>query len=187
MKYFMTVLVLAIVCHSAPISGQPIITVRFGINKTRFNTGLPEYINRSVRRGASVALSTQKHYNLQFSIDQVEKGDPGWEIDYIEFSGLGILTILSYHCGASLSILAGPTMAVKFREEYYKSRLLDIGVAGGVNLKISISEAMALQTEFLYTRSIRSIHETYHRTNRVISYCLGLSFSFPKQISRMSP
>ena len=122
MKYVMSILVLLTMFYSAPIFGQSIVTIRWGGNLTKLGglvrIGQPR---KSISMGVSVAIPIRDRFSLQFSGDYMPKGvreDLHYghlilDIDYVEFSGLGIVTIISPRRAPSLFILAGPTVAFK--------------------------------------------------------------------------
>ena len=210
MKYAMSILVLLIMSYSAPVFGHPIVTVRWGGNLTKLG-GLVSFSQprKSISMGVSVAIPIRDRFNLQFGGDYVPKGvrdDLHYghlilDIDYIEFSGLGIVTIISPRRAPSLSILAGPTVALKVRNEgedplarrygggSFNFKTLDFGISGGIGTQMAISKAMIVKAQLRYTLGIRSINKTVFYvinaqdraekrglTNHAISFCIGLGF-----------
>ncbi len=178
MKWFMFALVFMVLSlsASAPISGQPVITVKFGLNETHITTR--DYPYKSMRMGASIAIPTHNRHGLQFGIDYVRKGEIGLEIAYIEFSGLGTVLVISSSHGLSLSILAGPAVAIKIGDDdIIRLKAVDLGIVGGVGMQMPIFKTTTLKTEVLYTRGIRSISENPHLKNRVLSFSVGFGFS----------
>ena len=213
MKYAMSILVLLMMSYSAPIFGQHIVAVRWGGNMTTIggfdHQGTPR---RSMRIGASVTIPIQDRFSLQARGDYIPKGAGknyiyhyfGLHIDYIELSGLGVLTIFAPSRGPSLSILAGPTIAFKISnrgeeilakrfgqgQDRFDFKSMDFGFAGGIGTQIAIFKPWIVTTEILYTRSIRSINKTTfyiidfdsHTAekrglmNHALSFSVGLGF-----------
>ena len=179
MKYFVGILVLMI-SYSAPIFGQSIVAVRGGTNLTNIRgTEVANTVRKSVRMGVSIVIPIRGRFSLQFGGDYVPKGGfsdhfPNLElnIDYIEFSGLGTITIISPRRAPSLYILAGPTVAFKVRNEGedplerryrkypFEFNTLDFGIAGGIGMQMAFYDGIIGKAELLYTRSIRSINKT---------------------------
>lgn len=211
MKYFMSILVLVMVSYSTPVFGQPTLTVRGGMNLTTFGGSvmMPNSARASIRMGIAVVIPVWHRLSLQFGGDYVPKGvrDINREfklnIDYIEFSGLAIITLISPRRAPSLSILIGPTLAFKVKtknegsvaESYWywgdplEYSAWDYGIAGGIGTQMAISEAMTVKAELLYTRNSRSINKTTsfnpaNVTNRAISFTIGLGFPFSARLSR---
>ena len=212
MKYFMSILVLLIMSYSAPIFGQRIVTVRWGGNMTQI-LGLESlgHPRKSIRMGVSVVIPIRDRFNLQIGGDYVPKGGLRdnihygiieLDIDYIELSGLGIVTIISPRRAPSLSILAGPTVAFKVRNEgedplasrygggSFDFKTVDFGIAGGIGTQMAISKTLTVSAQLRYTLGIRSINKTTFYiidydshtaekrglTNHTISFCIGLGF-----------
>ena len=176
MKCFMATLALMILSLSAPVLGQPIITVKLGLSKTHLSSR--DYPYESMRAGASVAVPTHNRYGLQFGTDYVRKGEIGLEISYIEFSGLGAVLVISPDHGLSLSVLAGPAVAIKIGDnDITKLKVVDLGIVGGVGMQIPVFGTKTLKAEMLYTRGIRSINENSYLKNRVLSFSVGFGFS----------
>ena len=182
MKYF--ILTLLILSCSAPAFGQHIATVRWGGNMTKIggleSTGSPR---RSTKIGASVTIPIQGRFSFLVGGDYVPKGVRENEyygiielaIDYIEFSGLGAITIFAPSRAPSLSILAGPTIAFKIRHEgedqlgwryggrerHFEFKTVDFGLAGGIGTQIPFFlDELVVKAELLYTRGIGSINTT---------------------------
>ncbi len=112
-------------------------------------------------------------------------------IDYIEFSGLAIIALISPRRAPSLSILIGPMLAFKVKSVLtglvsYQGDLpefshQDYGIVGGIGTQMAIFGAMTVKAELLYTRNFRPVHKTTGPpglTNRAISFTVGLSFPF---------
>ena len=210
MKYVMSILVLLTMFYSAPIFGQSIVTIRWGGNLTKLG-GLVriDQPRKSISMGVSVAIPIRDRFSLQFGGDYVPKGvreDLHYghlilDIDYVEFSGLGIVTIISPRRAPSLSILAGPTVAFKVRNEgedplasrygggSFDFNTLDFGIAGGIGTQMAISKTLTVSAQLRYTLGIRSINKTVFYvinaqdgaekrglTNHAISFCIGLGF-----------
>ena len=213
MKYAMSILVLLTMSYSAPIFGQHIVAVRWGGNMTTIG-GFDHHSTprRSMRIGTSVTIPIQDRFSLQARGDYIPKGAGknyiyhyfGLHIDYIELSGLGVLTIFAPSRGPSLSILAGPTIAFKITnrgeeilarrygqgQDRFEFKSMDFGFAGGIGTQIAIFRPLIVTTEILYTRSIRSINKTTfyiidfdsHTAekrglmNHALSFSVGLGF-----------
>lgn len=216
MKYFVGILVLMI-SYSTPVFGQPTFTVRGGVNATTLSAartvnlttssgnvfkfsplGQGQRRRASIRIGAAVVIPAWNRLSLQFGGDYVQKGadeslrDYEVNIDYIEFSGLAIIALISPRRAPSLSILIGPVLAFKVKSVLtglvsYQGDLpefshQDYGIVGGIGTQMAIFGAMTVKTELLYTRNIRPVHKTTGPpglTNRAISFTVGLSFPFP--------
>ena len=218
MRYFMGILVLVVLSYSAPIFGQHIVAVRWGGNMTTIggfdHRSTPR---RSMRIGTSVTIPIQDRFSLQARGDYIPKGAGknyiyhyfGLHIDYIELSGLGVLTIFAPSRGPSLSILAGPTIAFKITnrgeeilakrfgqgQDRFDFKSMDFGFAGGIGTQIAIFKPLIITTEILYTRSIRSINKTTfyiidfdsHTAekrglmNHALSFSVGLGFSYGRR------
>ena len=185
MKYFMSILVLLMMSYSAPVFGQRIVTIRWGGNMTQI-LGLESlgHPRKSISIGVSIAIPIQDRFSLQFSGDYMPKGGLRdnihygiieLDIDYIEFSGLGAITIFAPSGAPSFSILAGPTIAFKTRHEgedqlgwryggrkrHFEFKTVDFGLAGGIGTQIPFFfDELVVKAELLYTRGIRSINTT---------------------------
>ena len=216
MKYFISILILAAISYFTPIFGQSTLAIRGGVNLTNLGGNIVHSNNprRSIKMGASVTLPIQdRWFSLQFASDYVPKGGKDnssfdnleLNIDYLEFSALTVIRLLSFRRASSLSILAGPTVAFKVRNEgedpiarrYRKDRFelktLDFGIAGGMGIEMPFSEAMTVKAELLYTEGIRSINKTvvYNpnysekdaagMTNRAIFFQIGLGFPYGRR------
>lgn len=205
MKHFISILILAALFYSTPIFGQPTFAIRGGANLTTFGGDgavvYPSVARKSIRIGASAVIPIRGRFSLQFGGDYVPKGlilifdDLNLNIDYIEFSGLGTITLISSRRAPSLSLLAGPTMAFKVRVEgedqlvnrYWENRLkfktLDFGVTVGIGAKMAISKTMTFKADLLYTEGIRSLSREGNDaiTNRAIAFCVGLGFPYGRR------
>ncbi len=213
MRYFVSILVFLMMSYFAPIFGQPTVTIRWGGNLTKLG-GLVTISEsrKSISMGVSVAIPIRDRFSLQFSGDYVPKGVREYahyghlilDIDYVEFSGLGIVTIISPRRAPSFSILLGPTVAFKVKNEgedplarrygggSFNFKTLDFGIAGGIGTQMAISKTLTVSAELRYTLGIRSINKTAFyvinvqaRTaeaekrgliNHAISFCIGLGF-----------
>ena len=216
MRYFIFIL-LALSC-SVPAYGQPIVAVRWGGNLTKLG-GLVTFSEprKSISMGVSVAIPIRDRFSLQVGGDYVPKGVREYghyghlklDIDYVEFSGLGIVTLIAPHRAPSLSILAGPTVAFKVRNEgedplarrygggAFHFKTLDFGIAGGIGTQMTISKAMIVKAQLRYTLGIRSINKTTFYvyvidvqdrgaekrglTNHAISFCIGIGFPYGRR------
>ncbi len=214
MKYFMCILILIAVSYPTLTFGQPSIAIRGGANLTTFGGDVTHVhgSRRSLKIGTSVAISIRDQFQLQIGGDYVSKGaklyfldESEIKIDYVEFSGLANIALISPRRAPSLSILIGPTVAFKVRSEgedqiatrYWIDRFmfktLDFGITGGIGTEIGIFKIMVFRTELLYTRSIRSTNVTViydpnyseeeptNMTNRTISLCIGLGFPYRRK------
>ena len=215
MKHFMGILIfVAVIFCPAAILGQPTLTVRGGINAATLLTDrgdlnltasggnvrfAPGKTRGGVRMGVCAVIPIRDRFSLQFGGDYVSKGARDLSrnleliLDYIEFSGLTVITLPPRT--PSLSILIGPVLAFKVKTELeglvsgsYESNssdfnALDYGIAVGIGTQMAISEAMAVKAELLYTwgiRPINKISESADMTNRVISFTIGLGFPYGK-------
>ena len=203
MKHFMGILifVMVIFCPTA-ILGQPTLTVRSGVNVTTLGMqGASQYASTghiSIKVGAGVNLPVQNRFSLQFYGDYVKKGAEYFTldefmvtIDYIEFSGMANISLVSPRRAPSLFVLAGPTVAFKVKStgedrlarrvwtDSFAFKTLDVGVAGGIGTQVAF-KAMTLKAELLYNRSIRAINETAEIGNMINhAISLSLGFGFP--------
>ena len=203
MKHFMGILIfVAVIFCPAAILGQPTVSVRWGVNMTTLGMqGTNQYPSNghtSIKVGAGVNLPVQGRFGLQFYGDYVEKGAYYFSldefmvtIDYIEFSGMANVSLVSSRRRPSLFVIAGPTVAVKVRStgedrlarrgwiDSFAFKTLDVGVAGGIGTQVAF-KAMTLKAELLYNRSIRAINETADLGNMINhAVSLSLGFGFP--------
>lgn len=186
MKYFMSILALLMLFYSAPAYGQSesIVAIRWGGNMTTISGLEVGGTSRTgIKIGISATIPIQERFSLLFGTDYVPKGVrehlhygiTELAIDYIEFSGLGNLTIFAPSRGPSLSILAGPTIAFKVRhegedplgrryggrEQFFEFKTVDFGLAGGIGTQIPFfDDQLAVKAELLYTLGIRAINTT---------------------------
>ena len=177
MKYFISAFILASLLLPVPLLGQSIITSKIGINSARTHYRFGNPVN-SLRLGISVASLKQNYYGYQLGADYVLKGDLGHRIFYIELSGLGVIPIISSDNRSSLSLLAGPAIGVKFKEDdfSYHSNLLDFSFSGGLGLQLPIIKKVLFKVELLYTVSIIPVNNVSMR-NYVFSVSTGIGFS----------
>ena len=219
MKHFMSILVL-LMAFSTPVFGQHTVSVRWSGNLTII-TGLHGgTAHRSIGIGAFVSMPLQNRFSIQVGCDYVQKGitnDSYYNslslvLNYLEFSGIGVVAILSPRPTFSLSILAGPTLAIKvnhrgeeplskrFNRDPFEFHTLDFGITGGVGLQTKIQE-MIIKTELRYTRGIRSINkstfyileldyenetvieELGRMKNQAISFSISLGFIYGARVT----
>ena len=217
MRYFMGILIFAVLSYPASILGQPTLSVRWGFGMTQI--GGDSYFStprKSVRTGASIDIPIRDRFSLQFGGDHMQKGARDYSlygdnsklyIDYIEFSGLGVVWLLSPRRTPSLFLLAGPTVAFKvgvegkdlFARRYgggsFQFKTLDFGIAGGIGTQMAISTEMIVRVELLYTLGIQSINKTIFHVfsyytlkpekrgmmNHALSFCVSLGFPYGKR------
>ena len=216
MRHFVSILIFFMISYSVPVFGQPTFTVRGGVNATTLSAARTVNLTTSsgnvfkfspldqgqrrrasIRIGAAVVIPAWNRLSLQFGGDYVQKGareslrDYEVNIDYIEFSGLAIIALISPRRAPSLSILIGPMLAFKVKSVLtglvsYQGDLpefshQDYGIVGGIGTQMAIFGAMTVKAELLYTRNFRPVHKTTGPpglTNRAISFTVGLSFPF---------
>ena len=212
MRYFMGILIFAVLSYPASILGQPTLSVREGLNLATLSGEImdrgPVNARATLKMGVSGTFPVRGRFGFQLNGDYVQKGaydslyDFIIEVDYIEFSGLVNITLISSYRAPSLSILAGPSVAFKVRSEgegqlarrhwrdRFEFKTTDFGIIVGLSTQMTFSEAMVIKAELLYTEGIRSINKTapYDPNvnaetsikNRGFSVCVGLGFPYGK-------
>lgn len=202
MKHFGSLIFVAAIFCPTVTFGQPALGVRWGVNVTTLEIqGAPQYASTghiNIKVGAGVNLPVQNRFSLQFYGDYVKKGAEYFTldefmvtIDYIEFSGMANISLVSPRRRPSLFVIAGPTVAVKVRStgevalarrgriDSFAFKTLDVGVAGGIGTQVAF-KAMTLKAELLYNRSIRAINEIADLGNMINhAVSLSLGFGFP--------
>ncbi len=212
MRYFMGILIFAVLSYPTSMLGQPTLSVREGLNLATLSGEImdrgPVNARATLKMGVSGTFPVRGRFGFQLNGDYVQKGahdslyDFIIEVDYIEFSGLVNITLISSYRAPSLSILAGPSVAFKVRSEgegqlarrhwrdRFEFKTTDFGIIVGLGTQMTFSEAMVIKAELLYTEGIRSINKTapYDPNvnaetsikNRGFSVCVGLGFPYGK-------
>jgi opacity protein-like surface antigen len=212
MRYFRGILIFAVLSYPTSIIGQPTLSVREGLNLATLSGEImdrgPVNARTTLKMGVSGTFPVRGRFGFQLNGDYVQKGahdflyDSSIEVDYIEFSGLVNITLISSYRVPSLSILAGPSVAFKVRSEgegqlarrhwrdRFEFKTTDFGIIVGLGTQMTFSEAMVIKAELLYTEGIRSINKTapYDPNfnaetsikNRGFSVCVGLGFPYGK-------
>lgn len=204
MKYFMGILIFAIISCPAVILGQPTLAIRGGVNLTtltvRDTNQYPMNAHTNVELGVSADIPIRGRLGFQLMGNYVQKGAYDFlyefpiEIDYIEFSGLANIILVAPRRAPSLSLLAGPTMAFKIKstgedrlarrhwKDRFEFKTLDFGIAVGVGTQVPVSKTVAFRSELVLTHGIGVVNKTpAYMTNRALSFCIG--FGFP--VSRL--
>ena len=209
----MGILIFAVLSYPASISGQPTFSVREGLNLATLSGEImdrrPVNARATLKLGISGTFPVRGRFGFQLNGDYVQKGAHDFlydfiiEVDYIEFSGLVNITLISPYHAPSLSILAGPSVAFKVRSEgegqlarrhgrdRFEFKTTDFGIIAGLGTQMTFSEAMIIKAELLYTEGIRSINKTapYDPNfnaetsikNRGFSACVGLGFPYGRR------
>ena len=212
MRYFMGILIFAVLSYPASILGQPTLSIREGLNLATLSGEImdrrPVNTRATLKMGVSGTFPVRGRFGFQLNGDYVQKGahdslyDSIIEVDYIEFSGLVNITLISPYHAPSLFIFAGPSVAFKVRSEgegqlarrhsrdRFEFKTTDFGIIVGLGTQMTFSEAMIIKAELLYTEGIRSINKTapYDPNfnaetsikNRGFSVCVGLGFPYGK-------
>ena len=213
MRYFMGILIFAVLFYPASILGQPTLSIREGLNLATLSGEImdrrPVNARATLKMGVSGTFPVRGRFGFQLNGDYVQKGahdfleDSIIEVDYIEFSGLVNITLISPYHAPSLSILAGPSVAFKVRSEgegqlagrhwrdRFEFKTTDFGIIVGLGTQMTFSEEMIIKVELLYTEGIQSINKTapYDPNfnaetgikNRAISACVGLGFPYGRR------
>ena len=197
MKHFMAILVLAAMLYPAPILGQPTLAVRGGVNIATFSGDIAKWFmtgRRNIKLGVSAAFPVKGRFGFQLNSDYVQKGayagldDIPVEIDYIEFSGLANITLVSPRRAPSIFLLIGPSAALRIRSagedqlakivgaDNFEFNALDFGIVAGAGTQMTFSEAMTIKAELLYAEGIRGISKIHVHSikNRTIAVQIGL-------------
>ena len=212
MRYFMGILIFAVLSYPASIFGQPTLSIREGLNLATLSGEImdrrPVNARATLKLGVSGTFPVQGRFGFQLNGDYVQKGaqdllyDFIIEVDYIEFSGLFNITLISPYHAPSLFILAGPSVAFKVRSEgedhlerhwgdRFEFKTTDFGIIVGLGTQMTFSEEMIIKVELLYTEGIQSINKTAPYDpdfnaetsikNRGISFCIGLGFPYGRR------
>ena len=213
MRYFMGILIFAVLSYPASILGQPTLSFREGLNLATLSGEImdrrPVNARATLKLGVSGTFPVRGRFGFQLNGDYVQKGAHDFlydfiiEVDYIEFSGLANITLISPYRAPSLFILAGPSIAFKVRSEgegqlarrhgrdRFEFKTTDFGIIVGLSTQMTFSEAMIIKAELLYTEGIQSINKTapYDPNfnaetsikNRAISACVGLGFPYGRR------
>ncbi len=214
MRYFMGILILAVLFYPASILGQPTLSIREGLNLATLSGEImdrhPVNARATLKMGVSGTFPVRGRFGFQLNGDYVQKGAHDFlydfiiEVDYIEFSGLVNITLISPYRAPSLFILAGPSVAFKVRSEgeqlarrhwrdRFEFKTTDFGIIVGLGTQMTFSEAMILKAELLYTEGIQSINKTIFDDpnyrmgkansirNRALSVCVGFGFPYGRR------
>lgn len=215
MRYFMGILIFAVLSYPASMLGQPTLSVREGLNLATLSGEImdrrPVNARATFKMGVSGTFPVRGRFGFQLNGDYVQKGAHDFlydfiiEVDYIEFSGLVNITLISPYHAPSLSILAGPSVAFKVRSEgegqlarrhsrdRFEFKTTDFGIIVGLGTQMTFSEEMIIKVELLYTEGIQSINKTIfddpnyrmEKTNsirnRALSACVGLGFPYGRR------
>ena len=178
---------LAAMCIPVAISAQTTINVRGGLSRaTLSSTSVVESMlsaRMGLALGASATIPIQGNFGLRLDGGYVQKGasinkelfeiddaEAGVHIDYIEFSGLGSVSLTPSGSPAGAELFLGPSFALKTgceisasidQESFSDScgediRGIDLGITAGVGMKVGIQEQIKLTLELRYTMGLLS-------------------------------
>lgn len=200
MRYFMGILIFAVLSYPASIIGQPTLSVREGLNLATLSGEImdrrPVNTRATLKMGVSGTFPVRGRFGFQLNGDYVQKGahdslyDSIIEVDYIEFSGLVNITLISPYHAPSLFILAGPSVAFKVRSEgegqlarrhsrdRFEFKTTDFGIIVGLGTQMTFSEALVIKAELLHTEGIRDVDKENGAgiKNRATVFQMALGF-----------
>ncbi len=200
MRYFMVIMIFAVLSYPASIIGQPTLSVREGLNLATLSGEImdrrPVNTRATLKMGVSGTFPVRGRFGFQLNGDYVQKGahdflyDSIIEVDYIEFSGLVNITLISPYHAPSLFILAGPSVAFKVRSEgegqlarrhsrdRFEFKTTDFGIIVGLGTQMTFSEAMIIKAELLHTEGIRDVDKENGTgiKNRATVFQMALGF-----------
>ena len=195
-----SVLVLAAMHFPVPIFGQTTLAVRGGLGWATLNDDDAE-VRTGIRGGAFATIPIQNTFGLQIGGNYVQKGAnvtdadarASLKLDYIEFSGLGMVRFSPDGGSASVYVLAGPSVGFNVKcavsasdddifvnvgcDDLDINIKPDVGLTGGVGTEIAISDRMTLSAELQYTLGLLSVtDEEDAAKNRVFALQVGVGF-----------
>lgn len=214
----MGVMVLAAMHYPIPIFGQTTIGIQGGMSRATIGgedaseEGVDMGARTGIKVGVSATIPILEGFSLQLGSNYVQKGSQvdidddffdidnfsvGLNLDYIEFSGLGIAKLAQPGGPASIYVLAGPAVAFNVKcggvvaigdedgsatikvdcdDADIKTRSVDFGITGGIGTEMMISEGMTFSVELLYTLGVKSVSEDDDIKNRAIALQIGVGF-----------
>ncbi len=220
----MGVIALAALHDPIPVFGQTTIAIRGGLSRATIGgddaslEGLDMGARTGIKVGTSATITIQDRFALQLSGNYVQKGwqadvvEDGFldffgidnlsgsaNLDYIEFSGLGIASLVPPGGPTSIYVLAGPAVAFNVKcgivgtdgsttgkpvdcGDFVKTRTVDLGITGGIGTEIAISEGMTFLVELLYTLGVQSFSKVENDDvkNRSIALQVGIGLPIGK-------
>ena len=207
----MSAMALVAMNFPAPIFGQTTLAIRGGMSRATFSGSdddisgsddeLKERARTGLTLGASATIPMQEKLSLRLDGSYVQKGDSakggGVEanihLDYIEFSGLGVVNLTPPGSPASVYALAGPSLAfntgcsvsasmegnttsVSCDEADAEVRAIDFGITGGVGAAMAASEQVTFSVELHYTLGLLSVTGEGDGKNRNLILRAGVGF-----------
>ena len=193
-----TGLVMAAASYPATLFGQTSLAVRGGMSRATVSstTSVESFLSArmGLALGASATIPMQENFGLRLDGGYVQKGASfdkdvlassglegvtgGIHIDYIELSGLGLVSLTPSGSPAGANLFVGPSLAFKTGCEISANiaqdsentslsesescgedfRGIDLGITAGVGMEMGVQEQMKLTLEFRYTMGLLSVN-----------------------------
>lgn len=193
----------AAVMHSGPALSQTTLGIRAGLSRAAASN-VPGATTKAARTGLSLGVSgilpLQESFSLRVDGGYAQKGYRATgdrerlevNLDYIEFSGLGLLNVTTSGAPASFYAYAGPSLGIRAAcgatltdvedgsaesESCGESdKGVDFGIAGGIGAEMPFSDGMTVSAELRYTLGFVSTIEDYDVKNRSLLLQVGVGF-----------
>ena len=205
----MSAMALVAMTFPAPIFGQTTLAIRGGMSRATISGSegddeLKEKARTGLTLGASATIPMQEKLSLRLDGSYVQKGQGGKggggeanvRLDYIEFSGLGVVNLTPPGSPASVYALAGPSLAFNTGcsfsgsmegvtvsgscdEADVEARAIDLGITGGVGAAMAASEQVTLSVELHYTLGLLSVDKTGEDDGKNRNLILRVGVGFP--------
>ena len=188
----MTVIALVPLNLPVLVLGQTTLVIRGGMSRATLDgqDELEQKGRTGLILGASANIPVRDRLGLRLDAGYVQKGTEsegdselaglGFNLDYLELSGLGVVKLGSPGSQASLYVLAGPSMAYLTNCEVWaegrdwegdrfsasascdeeSTKSIDLGVTGGVGVEVPISQQMRLSIDLQYTAGLLTSSRT---------------------------
>ena len=203
----MTTIILIPLSLPTLVLGQTTLGIRGGMSRATLEQDLDEGQKgrTGLILGASAIIPVQDRLGLRLDAGYVQKGtkvedeseELGFNFDYLEVSGLGVVNLGPSGSQASLYMLAGPSMAyltscelslegTDWEGERYsesvscdddETRTIDFGITGGVGAELPISQQMRISIDLQYTLGLLTVDKDSDLIqNRALTLQVGVGF-----------
>lgn len=187
------------------VFAQTTLAVRAGLSRAtasaEWDVPVAEKARTGLTLGVSGTLPLQDRFSLRIDGAYAQKGvraTAAWEklelnLDYVEFSGLGLVNFGPSGEPASFYAFAGPSLGFKAAcnvtdvdledgsrdsgscGEDFKG--IDLGISGGVGAEMPFSDEMTVSVDLRYTLGVMSVNEgSADFKNRTLLLQVGVGF-----------